>query len=57
MVRMISAGEIEGIVFDQLKIMYKNPLFMANASAKQVNDNLTIDEIRQACWGFEGVWR
>ena len=56
MVRMILAGEIEDIVFDQLKIMFKNPVFMANASAKQVNDSLTKDDIRQGLQNIESLW-
>ena len=55
MMRMIPAGEIEGIVFDQLKIMFKNPAFMAKASS-QKHDDLRTDDIFQGLKNIESLW-
>jgi len=56
MVRMIPAGEIEGIVFDQLKIMFKNPAFMASVSALKVDDSFTNKDILQGLKNIESLW-
>jgi len=55
-VRMIPAGEIEGIVFDQLKIMFKNPAFMASVSALKVDDSFTNKDILQGLKNIESLW-
>ena len=56
MMRMVPAGEIEGIVFDQLKIMFKNSAFTANISAQQIDGNLTTNDIRQGLQNIESLW-
>ncbi|SMG66872.1 resolvase domain-containing protein [methanotrophic bacterial endosymbiont of Bathymodiolus sp.] len=57
-IRMIRAGDIEGIVFDQIKNIFKNPSLIIStwSVAKTMDDGITEDDIRDGLQNIETVW-
>ena len=57
-IRMVRAGDIEGIVFDQIKSIFKNPSLIVStwSVAKTMNDGITEDDVREGLQNIETVW-
>lgn len=57
-IKLVSAGEIEGIVFDQVKAIFRNPAIVAETwnQAKLAKTGLTIEDVRQGLHNINGVW-
>ncbi len=57
-VRMVRAGDLEGIVFDQIKTIFKNPAMIVStwAVANRMDDGITEDDVRGGLQNIEAVW-
>ncbi len=57
-VRMVRAADIEGIVFDQFKAIFKNPAMIVSTwkAAATMNDGISEDEVREGLQSIEAVW-
>jgi hypothetical protein len=57
-IRRIAAGEIEGAVIDQLRIVLRSPEIVARtaAAARQQDSTITDDEVRRALQQFDNLW-
>ncbi len=57
-IRMVRAGDIEGIVFDQIKSIFKNPSLIVStwSVAKTMDDGITEDDVREGLQNIETVW-
>ena len=57
-VRMVRAGDIEGIVFDQIKTIFKNPALIVSTwkAAATMDDGISEDEVREGLQSIEAVW-
>ena len=57
-IRMVRAGDIEGIVFDQIKSIFKNPSLIVStwSVAKTMDDGITEDDVRDGLQNIETVW-
>lgn len=54
---MVRAGNLEGIVFDQIKAIFRNPAIIVSTwkSAATTDDTITEDEVRQSLQSVEAV--
>ncbi|MFT5133173.1 MAG: site-specific DNA recombinase, partial [Gammaproteobacteria bacterium] len=57
-IRMLRAGDIEGIVFDQLKILFKQPQVIVQTwKATQAQDKtITENDVRKGLQSIETLW-
>ncbi len=57
-IRMVRAGDIEGIVFDQIKSIFKNPSLIIStwSVAKTMDDGITENDVRDGLQNIETVW-
>ncbi len=57
-VRMVRAADIEGIVFDQIKVIFKNPAMIVSTwkAAAAMDDGISEDEVREGLQSIEAVW-
>jgi site-specific DNA recombinase len=57
-IRRIGAGEIEGAVMDQLRVILRSPEVIARtaAAARQQNSAITDDDVRQGIQQFDNLW-
>lgn len=57
-IRRIAAGEIEGAVIDQLRIILRSPGVIARtaAAARRQDGTTTDDEVRSALQQFDNLW-
>ncbi len=57
-IRRIAAGEIEGAVIDQLRVVLRSPEIIAKtgAAARQQDSTVTDDEVRRALQQFDSLW-
>ena len=57
-VRMVRAGDLEGIVFDQIKTIFKNPALIVStwSVANSMDDGITEDDVRDGLQNIEAVW-
>ena len=57
-IRMVRAGDIEGIVFDQIKSIFKNPSLIVStwSVARTMDDGITEDDVREGLQNIETVW-
>ena len=57
-VRLVRAGDIEGIVFDQIKAIFRNPAMIVSTwkVANTLDDGITEDEVRESLQSIEAVW-
>ena len=55
---MVRAADIEGIVFDQFKAIFKNPAMIVSTwkAAATMNDGISEDEVREGLQSIEAVW-
>ena len=55
---MVRADDIEGIVFDQIKSIFKNPSLIVStwSVAKTMDDGITEDDVREGLQNIETVW-
>ena len=57
-VRMVRAADIEGIVFDQIKTIFKNPAMIVSTwkVASTMDDGISEDDVRESLQSIEAVW-
>ncbi len=57
-VRMVRAADIEGIVFDQIKAIFKNPAMIVSTwkAAATMVEGITEDEVREGLQSIEAIW-
>lgn len=57
-IRMVRAGDIEGIVFDQIKSIFKNPSLIIStwSVAKTMDDGITENDVRDGLQNIETIW-
>jgi len=57
-VRMVRAADIEGIVFDQIKAIFKNPAMIVSTwkVAATKDDRISEEEVREGLQSIEAVW-
>ena len=57
-IRMVRAGDIEGIIFDQIKSIFKNPSLLVStwSVAKTMDDDITKEDVRDGLQNIETVW-
>ena len=57
-VRMVRADDIEGIVFDQIKTIFKNPAMVVStwSVANNMDDGITENDVRDGLQNIEVVW-
>lgn len=57
-IRMVRAGDIEGIVFDQIKSIFKNPTLIIStwSVAKTMDDGITENDVRDGLQNIETIW-
>ncbi|WP_339751816.1 recombinase family protein [uncultured Marinobacter sp.] len=57
-IRMVRAGDLEGIVFDQIKTVFRNPAMIVSTwkVATTMDDSITEEEVREGLQSIEAVW-
>ncbi|BCO30075.1 integrase [Thiohalobacter sp. COW1] len=57
-VRMVRAGDLEGIVFDQIKAIFRNPAMVVSTwkAAATMDEGITEEEVREGLQSIEAVW-
>ncbi|MFL0805569.1 MAG: recombinase family protein [Agarilytica sp.] len=57
-VRMLPAGDIEGIVFDQLKVLFSQPqvIIQTRKIAKTANSTISENDVRKGLQSIETLW-
>ena len=57
-IRMVRAGDIEGIVFDQIKTIFKNPTMVVStwSVANNMDDGITENDVRHGLQNIEAIW-
>ncbi|MFT5114095.1 MAG: site-specific DNA recombinase [Parasphingorhabdus sp.] len=57
-VKMVRAGEIEGIVFDQLKTIFNNPAVVVKTwkTAARMEDGITENDVREGLKSIAAIW-
>jgi DNA invertase Pin-like site-specific DNA recombinase len=57
-IRRTAAGEIEGAVIDQLRVVLRSPEIIARtaAAARQQDSNIADDDVRRALQQFDSLW-
>jgi DNA invertase Pin-like site-specific DNA recombinase len=57
-IRMVRAGDLEGIVFDQIKTFFRNPAMIVSTwkAAAAMDDSITEKEVREGLQSIEAVW-
>ena len=57
-IKLVSAGDIEGIVFDQIKTIFQNPSIVAETwnQAKLAKSGLTLDDVKQGLRNVDSIW-
>jgi hypothetical protein len=55
---VVRAGDIEGIVFDQIKTFFRNPAMIVSTwkAAVAMDDSITEEEVRERLQSIEAVW-
>ena len=56
--RMVRAGDLEGIVFDQIKTIFKNPSLIVSTwnVASSMDDDITEQDVRDGLQNIEAMW-
>ncbi len=57
-IRMVRAGDLEGIVFDQIKAIFRNPAMIVSTwkAAATMDSGITEEEVREGLQSIEAVW-
>lgn len=57
-IRMVRAGDLEGIVFDQIKTLFRNPAMIVSTwkAAAAMDEGITEEEVREGLQSIEAVW-
>ncbi len=57
-VRMVRAGDLAGIVFDQIKAIFRNPAMIVSTwkAAANMDEDITEGEVREGLQSIEAVW-
>ena len=55
---MVRAGDLEGIVFDQIKAIFRNPAMIVSTwkATATMDDGITEEEVRKGLQSIEAVW-
>lgn len=56
--RIVRGGDLEGIVFDQIKTIFRNPAMIVSTwkAAATMDEDITEDEVREGLQSIEAVW-